>query len=82
MKKVLLSLAVIFVMSSFTTANTSVEKMNVETTAIEEVGPAGDCVKWAKSLVYEIAENNNQHPNDEIMYLAIYMRYYTGCLRQ
>lgn len=57
-------------------ANTSVEKKN-----LGNVGPASDCVKWAKSLVYEIAENNNQHPNDEIMYLAIYMRYYTGCLR-
>ena len=37
MKKVLLSLAVVFVMSSFTSADTGIEKMNIETIVLEEV---------------------------------------------
>lgn len=41
MKKIILLLAVVFVMSSFTTAdtNTSIEKVNVEKSTIEIIGP-------------------------------------------
>ena len=37
MKKIILSLAVVFVMSSFTTSNVDVEKMNTEPITLEEV---------------------------------------------
>lgn len=66
-------------------ANTSNEKEiksvknAVETE--EYFGCAGDCVRWAKSTTFEIAEDIGDHPNDDDMYMEIYMRYYTGCLR-
>ena len=39
MKKIILSLAVVFIMSSFTTVKTDVEKINIETPTIVTVDP-------------------------------------------
>ena len=54
MKKIILSLAVVFVMSSFTTANTNVEKI-----AIEDFGKASECVEYAKGVIFDAAEEYN-----------------------
>ena len=43
MKKIILSLAVVFVMFSFTTANTGVEKMNVEQVVFTQNDPEQEC---------------------------------------
>ena len=51
MQKIILSLAFVFVMFSFTEANTNLEKMNTETIAIEEVN-SSNCAKFA----IEVAE--------------------------
>tara|TARA_R110002124_G_scaffold24524_1_gene89814 strand:- start:526 stop:741 length:216 start_codon:yes stop_codon:yes gene_type:complete len=64
MKKVLLSLAVIFMMSSFTT---------VEKITFEEVGPAGDCVRWAReqAMFLAAAPGGSGDPMD--YYMTLYM---------
>jgi hypothetical protein len=68
MKKILLSLAVVFVMSSFTTSNTDVEKV-----VLEEVGPASDCVQSSKEKAEWAAAVNGGDPMD------YYMAYYIDC---
>ena len=82
MKKLILAMFFVFATGTMMNANSSNEINESIKGEFIEVGPAGDCVKWAKGIVYEIAGNNNQHPNDEEFYLRIYMRYYTGCLRE
>lgn len=46
MKKVILSLVVVFVVFSFTTANTGLEKTNIETIALEEVN---SCEEYSRN---------------------------------
>ena len=47
---------------------------------VEEFGCASDCVQWAKGLVFEFADSNNEDPNEYQFYMNANMRYYTGCL--
>ncbi|PQJ76698.1 hypothetical protein [Polaribacter glomeratus] len=47
----------------------------------EDFGCASRCVGWARGLVVDFAERNEDDPNDNQFYMDIYMRYYTGCLR-
>jgi len=68
MKKIILSLAVVFVMSSFTTSNVDVEKE-----IIENAGPAGDCVQSSKEKAEWAAAVNGGEPMD------YYMAYYIDC---
>ena len=69
MKKVLLSLAVIFVMSSFTTTNTDAEKMNVEIPTIAEAGCARDCVDYSLETIEPM---NDTYKRRMSTYLWIY----------
>lgn len=86
MKKVILSLVFVLAtgMSFINAASTNDEILPTTKEAIEvveEFGCASDCVQWSKSNVLQIADNNNESPNDYQFYMDIYMRYYTGCLR-
>lgn len=84
MKKVILSLAVVFVMSSFTTSNTNVEEITVEKETIEEVGRASDCVQWARNIIIGYAigtDTDYSSDGPEYDYLmSEYMNLYRGCL--
>jgi len=73
LKKIILSLAVVFVMSSFTTSNTDVEKMNIKEVISENVGPAGDCVRSSREKAEWAAAVNGGEPMD------YYMAYYIDC---
>jgi hypothetical protein len=88
MKKVILSL--VFVLATgitFMNVNSSNTEEIIIPTAknievVEEFGRASDCVRWAKGLVFEFADSNNENPNDYQFYMDVYMRYYTGCLKE
>ena len=82
MKKVLLSLAVIFVMYSFTTTN--LEKENNKKIKVEE-NVGRDCVDRAMEWVYDAVdagigdgELNGDYYDD---YMSIYMFYYKECMK-
>jgi hypothetical protein len=84
MKKLILAVAFVFATGTMMNANSSndeVLSINSETIEIvEEFGCASACAGWAKSLTLAIAQDIGEDPNSDDMYMAIYKRYYTGCL--
>ncbi|WP_341220215.1 hypothetical protein [Polaribacter atrinae] len=85
MKKIIFAMVFVFATGTMMNANVSTETP-ITTTAkaieiVEDFGCASDCVRWARGNTFEIAEDIGDHPNDDDMYMEIYMRYYTGCLR-
>jgi hypothetical protein len=49
--------------------------------AVEEDGKASDCVRSSSSIVHSMADDVNQHPNDDLdFWLNIYMFLYESCL--
>jgi hypothetical protein len=60
MKKIILSLAVIFVMSSFTAVNTDVEKVNSNEITIKQIDPEDDCREYSHIMVEVF---HSQNPN-------------------
>ena len=86
MKKLILCLVFIFTTgTNFLSAESTEINVVIDSEIIkiseDDFGCASDCVQWAKGLVFELADNNNDDPNDYQFYMDIYMRYYTGCLR-
>jgi len=85
MKKLILSLVFLLAVGvSFINASSNDEVLPNSKEAIEvveEFGCASDCVSWAKERVFEIAYDANQHPNDEPLYMEIYMRDYSLCYK-
>ena len=81
MKKIILSSSVVFVMSSFTSANTDVEKINQ--LDLVQLGPS-DCVQFARNMVLGYAAGNNMDTSSgspEYDYLmGLFHMMYEDCL--
>lgn len=45
----------------------------------DDFGCASDCVQTARSMVFEAANENGDHPNDDPIYMDAYMFLYTNC---
>jgi hypothetical protein len=83
MKKIILSLSVIFIMSSFTSKTTVEEKITTKN-VVEVQITAGECVRFAKNIVLGYAAGNNMDTNrdsPEYTYLmGLYLMEYENCL--
>lgn len=85
MKKVLLSLAfVLAIGSSAVNASSSDEIISTTSTEnteiVEDFGCASDCVSFAKSETFKVANAFNEHPNDDLgYYLGFYNDLYADC---
>ncbi|MDX6745453.1 hypothetical protein SHK09_01515 [Polaribacter sp. PL03] len=81
MKKIILSLAIVFGMSSFTSP--SVEKKEVNKIALVQLSPS-DCVKYARNIVLGYAAGNNMDTcsdsGDYNYLMGEYMSQYKNCL--
>jgi len=85
MKKDLLSLAFVLAISS-SAVNASSSDEIISTTSIEnieifeEFGCASDCVSFAKSETFMVANAFGEHPNDDLeFYLDFYNDLYADC---
>jgi hypothetical protein len=82
MKK-LLTLCVVFVFAAGTIISASSESTS-NTTEVEEVGCASDCVRKSKAVVQAVADYNGVDPNvyvDNGDYMDLYLNcYYGNCV--
>lgn len=86
MRKLILSLVFVLATGSTlmnaTVSNGETSPTTKEVIVVDEdFGCAGDCVRWALGTTLAIAEDIGENPNEDMMYMAIYMRYYSGCLK-
>tara|TARA_R110002049_G_scaffold107207_2_gene254840 strand:- start:638 stop:910 length:273 start_codon:yes stop_codon:yes gene_type:complete len=83
MKKLILSLSVIFMMSSFTSKTTVEEKITVKK-VVEVQITAGECVRFARNIVLGYAAGNEMdttRDSPEYSYLmGLYLMQYENCL--
>ncbi len=84
MKKIVLSFVFILAVAIQMSANTDPDKKeDVKKQVITEAeipGCASDCVQSSSALVFEAAEENGEHPNDDPIYMIAYRVLYYGCL--
>lgn len=73
-------MAAVFLVGGF--SNISAESKLIEKTIEEEDGCASDCVQEARDLVLQAAEENEDDPNEDDIYMETYMALYTICLNQ